>query len=414
MASETTTTPSQRQNRTIILPISQEQYDSILNNHEEFHQWIAENYALHPELFPAEMKNGYKLNGTRTDAKIGLVVRRIRFGKNLCYSIWPSFAMPYGTALAKDVEHGLLLRKWNVPYEVLADIFGRNAMFWYRLETSFGRYSIVGTTIKATKIPTDLLADEKHEKLVGEKVYIATTVGAGCVLGAEFSSSASGDDLKKAYGVFKEEALAVEPEYAPSTVNTDGWNGTQSAWSALFPMVVMVRCFLHAWLKIRERSKNLKALFFEIGERVWNVYHAPTRAMMSQRIRRLRDWATQHLSGVVLEKVLDLCAKSHLWSVWYDHGGHATSNMLDRLMRSQNKYFDRGQHLHGDKHSANKRCRAWAILHNYWPWCRKSVKDNDGARCPAERLNKKRYHDNWLQNLLVATSNSKKQTPKPL
>jgi len=419
MAHGTTTLPSERVNRTIILPVGQEEYDIILHDPAKFRQWIGQNYEQHPELFSAEIKQGaqlksYILNGTRTDKKIGLVVRRIRFGKNVCYSIWPSFVMPYATALTKNVEHGLRLRKWNVPYEVLAEIFGHNAMFWYRLETSFGRYSIVGTTVKTAEIPTHLVADEHHEKLNGEKVYIATTVGAGCVLGAELSASASGEDLQKAYSVFKDEALAVDAEYAPETVNTDGWSGTQSAWLALFVGVTLIRCFLHAWLSIRDRSKNLKALFFEIGERVWDVYYAETRTMMGQRIRRLREWAPLHLSGVVLEKVLDLCAKSKLWSVWYDHpDGHATSNMLDRLMRSQNKYFDRGQHFHGDLKSANKRCRAWAILHNYWPWCKKSVKDNDGKTCPAERLNRKRYHNNWLQNLLVATSNSKHKTLNP-
>jgi hypothetical protein len=73
-------------------------------------------------------------------------------------------------------------------------------------------------------------------------------------------------------------------------------------------------------------------------------------------------------------------------------------------MRSQNRYFDRGQHFHGDLKSANLRSRAWAILHNYWPWCPESVKDNDGTTCPAERFNGKRYSDNWLENLQVATS----------
>ena len=70
------------------------------------------------------------------------------------------------------------------------------------------------------------------------------------------------------------------------------------------------------------------------------------------------------LAGVPAN-VLDFCAKSKLWSVWYDHpDGHATSNMLDRLMRSQNGFFDCGQHFHGDLASANLRSRAWAILHN--------------------------------------------------
>jgi hypothetical protein len=73
-------------------------------------------------------------------------------------------------------------------------------------------------------------------------------------------------------------------------------------------------------------------------------------------------------------------------------------------MRSQNRYFDRGQHFHGDLKSANLRSRAWATLHNYWPWRPESVKDNDGTTCPAERLNGKRYSDNRLENLQVATS----------
>jgi hypothetical protein len=269
-------------------------------------------------------------------------------------------------------------------------------------------------TVKTVPIPINLLADEHHEKINGEKTYIATTVAEGCVLGAEVSPSASKGDLQKAYGVFKDEALAVEAEYAPMTVNTDGWSGTIGAWSALFVGITLIRCFLHAWLRIRERSKNLKELFFEIGERVWEVYDAQTRRMMSQRIRRLRDWAMKHLNGVVLEKVLDLCDKKGEWDLWYEHeNAYTTSNELDRLMRRQNDYFDRGQHFHGGVESSNLRSRAWAVLHNYWDWGRKTRAANEGYRCPAERLNKKRYADNWLENLLVATSTTPKTKPPP-
>jgi len=74
-----------------------------------------------------------------------------------------------------------------------------------------------------------------------------------------------------------------DPKYVPETVNTDGWSGTQLAWATLFPAIALIRCFLHAYLSIRDRSKNLKALFFDIGERVWNVYYAETRVIMGQR-----------------------------------------------------------------------------------------------------------------------------------
>ena len=51
MACGTTTLPSERVNRTIILPVSQEQYDAILSDPAKFRRWGNENYERHPELF---------------------------------------------------------------------------------------------------------------------------------------------------------------------------------------------------------------------------------------------------------------------------------------------------------------------------------------------------------------------------
>jgi hypothetical protein len=406
MTREPATKRVQNGQRTITLPISQGEYEKIIGDHAAFRRlWLDPNFAEHPELFPPDFENGYEMCGRYHAKRLGIDIRRIRLRDGSKYQIRPAFALPMMVGWVEDVAAALFLRKFGVPYWAIVYVFGKNVSYWYRLETSFARNSIVGTTVKIMEIPTNLLADEHHEKLGGEKTYIATTAAGGCVFGAEVSVSASGDDLQKAYGVFKNEALAVEPNYTPETVNTDGWHATQVAWQTLFTTITLIRCFLHAWLKIRDRSKNLKEQFFEIGERVWNVYYSENRAVMGQRIRRLRDWASKHLKGVVLEKVLDLCGKSKLWGVWYDHpDAHATSNMLDRLMRNQNRYFNRGQHFHGNLSSANRRSRSWAILHNYWPWCPESVADNDGATCPAERLNGKRYSDNWRENLLVATS----------
>jgi hypothetical protein len=51
--------------------------------------------------------------------------------------------------------------------------------------------------------------------------------------------------LEKAYGVFASEARALDTDYAPQTVNTDGWQATQGAWKALFPHITVILCFLH-------------------------------------------------------------------------------------------------------------------------------------------------------------------------
>ena len=50
----------------------------------------------------------------------------------------PSFLLPYGIGRTEEVEKALFLRQWGVPFEALATVFGRNAMFWYRAWLSFG------------------------------------------------------------------------------------------------------------------------------------------------------------------------------------------------------------------------------------------------------------------------------------
>jgi hypothetical protein len=321
--------------------------------------------------------------------------------------------MPYLTARTADVEAPLFLRKFGVPFWALARVFGRNPMYYYRLECALGRASIVGTTVKVD-LPEHLAADEHHQTRDGEKIYIATTVGAGCCLGAEPAAAAGTDDLTAAYGVFREEARDVAADYAPITVNTDGWKGTRAAWKVLFPNVVLLLCFLHGWLKIRDRAKHLGEQFREIGRRVWGAYRAPNRRSFAQRLRRLREWAEKHLSGVVQETVWDLCAKRPRWSIAYAHPeGHRTSNLVDRVLRQMDGYFEAGQHLHGDEEASRRRCRAWALLWNFAPWSPETTRANHGWRSPAERLNQHRYHECWLQNLLVSASLGGYRNPIP-
>ncbi len=78
--------------------------------------------------------------------------------------------------------------------------------------------------------------------------------------------------------------------------------------------------------------------------------------------------------------------------------------MLDRVMRWLNRYFEDGQHLHGGVEAGERHCRAWALLFNFRPWNPATARVNEGWPSPAERVNKYRYHDNWLHNLLVSAS----------
>jgi hypothetical protein len=391
---------------TLCLPVGKHDYAELVNDPARFRAWLGGCFHCWPELFPKAFRGGYRLKDARTSTRTGLRLRRIRLkasGQSL--SIRPSFLLPYMVGTTDDVTGPLFLRALGVPFWALARVFGKNPMYWYRLEVGLGRNSVVGTTVRRAELPEHLLADEHHQTRDGDKNYIATTVGAGCCLGAALAQTANADDLTAAYAVFKREAQNVRDGYQPRTVSVDGWASTHQAWRALFPLAVLLRCFLHGWLNLRSRGK-LSASFPELSRRAWEAFHAPDRRSFGQRLRRLLEWAkAQPLSAWLLEQVEKLCGRSKEYGVAYGHpGGHRTSNMLDRVMRSMSRYFEDGQHLHGSPEACGRHVRAWALLGNFRPWGPEAVRANGGWRSPAERLNGYRYHDDWLQNLQVSAS----------
>lgn len=391
---------------TICLAIDQSSYQDLVGDPARFRAWLDQSFRSSPELFPRAFALGYRLKDDRVSAKTGLRIRRIRLkATGESFSVRPSFALPYQTALAGDVADALFLRCFGVPFWAIAKVFGKDHDYWFRLEVSLGRNSIVGTTLRKAGLPEHLLADEHHQTRDGQKNYVATTVGAGCCLGAALAQSAGTEDLQAAYGAFKEEALNVQPDYQPQTVSVDGWASTHQAWLALFPLAALLRCFLHGWLNMRSRGK-LNESFAELSGKVWEAFAAPNRRAFAQRMRRLWEWAVANVKGAwLLEQVEKMCKRKQEYGEAYGYeGGHRTSNMLDRVMRSMSRYFEDGQHLHGSKEACELHGRAWALLYNFRPWHRATGRANDGWRSPAERLNAHRYHGDWLQNLLVSAS----------
>ena len=400
-----------KEDRTIVLDFaSEEQYQALLDNIQEYREFLQQQFLQHPELFPPYFEQGFRFHGFRTSTKqAGFRVRRILIpSTGHAYAIRPSFMLSYMRGKTDDVEKALYLCKYGVPFSALTYSFGRNDMFWYRLYTSLGRPSVVGTTVKKeTPIPAHLLADEKHTRWNKEKAYVATTVGGGCILGASLAFAADADSLKEAYGVFAQEAQEQDPDYQPETVNTDGWQATQNAWEWLFDKVTVILCFLHAWLSIRKRCKKDKELQHEIGDRVWEAYRAETRASFSQRIRRLHEWATEHITKKwVLKKVLALCEKKDAFLEAFEHPEcHRTSNGLDRLMDYQDRVLYSMRYFHGHQDSSNLYLRTSALIYNFHPLTPRALQDGeDQQTSPFERLNGFRYHRNWLQNLLIASS----------
>jgi hypothetical protein len=398
----------------ICLPIEQEEYNCIVSDPTTFRQFLDPMIEQYPGLFPQTIIHGYTLHDILPASKKmpDISLRRIKVANpenpnGDVFTIAPSFVLPYMTGYTDEVEKALFLRsEFGVPYWGLTYVFGHNDMYWERLELSFGRNSIVGTTVKqADNLPQDLLADEKHTRLNGETIYVATTVGDDCVLGASVALQADEKELTAAYQQFKTEAQDIKPDYQPMTVNTDGWQPTHLAWRSLFANITLIVCFLHAFLKIRDRCKRMKDHFSDICKRVWETYHAPGPREFMEKCDALKAWASATLlPGPGLEAILKLCARAPEFIKAYDYPtAHRTSNMLDRLMDRMDRRFYTAHYFHGHLMTAEYGVRAVALLQNFQPYCPRAAAA-ERYQSPAHKLNSFVYHDNWLHNLLISAS----------
>jgi len=311
-------------------------------------------------------------------------VQRIKINGEV-YQIRPSLIMPYHKIKTEDAEKGLYMYHSGASFEAVSNNYGKDAMFWYRLFISLGKYSIVGTTVKSkVNLPLNLLADEKHTWLNGEKQYIATTVSKGCFLGSELSDSPSEKGLTQAYKIFKQEVEEIAPEYSPISVNTDGWDATRKSWKNNYPKIILIQCILHTILKYR-RDKDLT-------DEMWNCYDSENEFKFFCNVKKL-----QEKYGI---KVEGFCSLEYEFSKYYHvKEGYRTSNMLDRIMRYQDKFLFNSSYLHGDKESANLFVRAISIMWNFHPYGKRTKRHS-----PFADLNGFVYHQSWLQNFLIATS----------
>jgi len=405
---------TQRGTQRICLPIDSAAYQALLMDPTAYRTWLDELISKYPAVFPAAIAQGYKLNGWVPPSKKMPEIRMRRIalrtrtptGQLQVYNIAPSFVMPYMIGYTAEVEKPLFLHeKFGVPFWALTYVFGHNDSYWERATLALGHYHLVGTTVQnPAELPVNLLADEHHTKLNGEKAYIPTTVGNDCVLGVAVVTAADTKNLTDGYQTFKTEAQKIKTDYQPETVNTDGWAATQLAWQTLFPALTLILCFLHSFIKIRACGKHLQELFPTLCDKVWDMYHAPDAATFRTHNAALAAWSARHITGPVGHAVAKLCAKVDDFVIAYAHPtARRTSNMLDRHMEPMARFLYCTRYFHGHLQSATERIRAWALAHNFLPYCPRAAVAKTYLS-PAHKLNGFIYHDNWLENLLISAS----------
>jgi hypothetical protein len=126
--------------RTIRLPLSESEYDRFLSDRAYARTRLDERYEDFPEWFPEAFPWGYALYGfTEPSIKQEIRCRRIRLEQDqVVFTIAPAFVMPYMTGRTQEIDDALFLMRFNVPCWAIAHVFGRDALYWYRLEQGWG------------------------------------------------------------------------------------------------------------------------------------------------------------------------------------------------------------------------------------------------------------------------------------
>jgi hypothetical protein len=136
--------------KTICVPIGEgEDYEALVKDTKAFRVYLDKLIGEMPELFPAEISEGYCFHGFVESQRLKMTTRRLRLKSNgQAYQLRPDTVMPYMVGTTEEVSKGLYLRRYGVPYEGIAQVLGHSAMFWWRATQGLGRVSIVGSAVK--------------------------------------------------------------------------------------------------------------------------------------------------------------------------------------------------------------------------------------------------------------------------
>src|SRR3954452_15646825 len=105
-----------RGHRTICIPCSEQEYERVVDDPEAFRTLLDRQIEATPELFPPEIRRGYRMKDTYTSRKTGWTLRRIELRNLECYLVRPSFLMPYLAGRTEDVQAPLFSASSPSPF----------------------------------------------------------------------------------------------------------------------------------------------------------------------------------------------------------------------------------------------------------------------------------------------------------
>lgn len=327
------------------------------------------------------------------------------------FTVLPHFVLRYSSLPPEVAKKALLATHGGLSLENCHLLLAVSVMCIFRLVCALGKGGIVLPLAKCgLKLPAYFVADEKHSYCLTSKVYLPTIVVGRVIWHMGYTQTKNAGDFAHSYGIFKQQAEEIAPDYEPKAALTDGFESTRKSLLTIFPKIKLGNCLMHATKKVPSKlqqtatqtRQSLAGQFyrifsqvpkltlipvFEVGQRLRHFVERVKKLTGDQNAERIKQWIDEKKQG------------------WYtllqDKKIPKTSTCLDQAHNYlDRKLFD----MKGFHHpSGNQRefISGLALLYNIVPYQRRA---KNSGRCGIEVNGGKLPTKDWFLNLRIITS----------
>src|SRR5206468_1490398 len=93
-----------RGQKAIRIPCSPQEYERVVDDPVAFRRPLGQRIEAAPELFPPEIRRGYRMKDVYRSRKTSIKLRRIELRDLRCFPVRPSLLMPYLSGRTEGVQ----------------------------------------------------------------------------------------------------------------------------------------------------------------------------------------------------------------------------------------------------------------------------------------------------------------------
>lgn len=407
-----------RQDRTITVDFNNtETYQHLIGNGKAFIEFVVA-FIISIDFQLKHKKNcpgGFSLTRHSHYARArlnDLIIWRIQCTHcKAVFTVLPHFVLRYRKMHPEIAEKTLRAACGGLSLELCSVLFNVSAMSVYRMMCGIGRHCLV-TLISRCDIPLPpyLLADEKHAKCLGEKVYLPTIVTGRVIWHLGYVTDKSAAAFKGSYGKFRQSAQHLDPGYRVKGILTDGFESTIKSLRSLFPGVRIGNCVLHAAKKVNGKikaipsalRKNLSFQFYDLFQKALER-KSMVIFSFSQKLRRFAEKVKKVAGTENADRISEWIKekKTGWFALLEDVNIPATSTLLDQAHNAVDRKLFMMKGFHHKKGSQEQFINALAILHNLIPYQRRA---RNAGKCGIQVEGGKLPSRNWFLSLQILTS----------